>query len=232
MKNFKRAQLLSLFLAIFGQGGLWAEDILVSTLSQGACWYEEGENLKISSFNDKEILIADRYFLAQEMNALVVGEIAGQKARDPVKKDIVTDLSLHCGGYGASLVYKTTYLNREVCAWFKLSGGEVELRSIGGVDRKKETRGELCDGYKWGELIVGVKNTEAKAFIEDKLQAYIKSVNVINSSIYRINLKDDFIGREEEVILKFGEAKDSSQFIKFTELNRLQHPVGESVPLK
>ena len=194
-----------------------AQDISVQTLSEGACWYEQGETLKIVSFNEKESILTTRDEIEDEVQNL----LSTKKI-----KAITSDLSLHCGGYGASLVVKSKNETRPLCLWLKMNNGKLEIRSLGGLENSKS---EICDGYKWGELIAGLKSLDQKAVLESEaFHDVIKSVTLVSGSTIKITLHESFFGREMEVI---SELKKQIS-LRYIELNLYQHPVGEVSSLK
>lgn len=190
-------------------GDLWASETLVTSLSEGACWLEQSDSLKIVSFNDHQALTAPREGLEETIH-----ELMGKKTREDM------DMMLHCGGQGASLVVKTA----DTCAWFKLSVGKLAIRSLGGIEHTK--RG-LCDGFKRGELIVGVESDDEFQLINS--HPAILSASKVTMKVYKVLLKKEYAGSELELIK---EIKASSKFIRYVELNSFQHPVGEYVRLK
>lgn len=194
-----------------------AEDVSVQSLSDGACWYEQGDALRIASFNDKESILITRDEVEYQVEELLYG-----KKRD---KALTSDLTLHCGGYGSSLVVKSEFNNRPICLWLKLNKGKLQIRSMGGLE---QTKNDLCDGYKWGELIVGLKSIDQKNLLEsEQFHSMIKSVSVVSGTTMKVVLKDEFHGKEYAVM---DELKKHN--LKYVELNFYQHPVGEAAPLK
>lgn len=196
---------------------VWAQATNVQTLSEGACWYEHGEIIKIASFNDGESLLMNR----EDLNSEIENLLNGQKRN----KSIINDLTLHCGGYGSSLVVKTVIDSRPTCMWLKLNKGKLSLRSLGGLEDMKS---ELCDGHKWGELIVGVKSNDQKNLLESaNFHSMIQSVNVISGTTLKVKLNPEYYGKEIFVI---DELKKQMN-LKYIELNLFQHPIGESASL-
>lgn len=197
-----------------------AEDVTIQSLSQGACWVEESpEALRIASFNDRESILTSRDDIEWQVEELVLGK------KKKHAKALTSDLNLHCGGYGSSLVVKAEVNNQQVCLWLKLSKGKLEIRSMGGLEVSKDN---LCDGYKWEELIVGVKSLAQKALLENNYKEMIKSVSVVSGSTLKVILTPEFKGREIEAQDILKKAMD----LKYVELNLYQHPVGEVLPLK
>lgn len=197
---------------------LWAEDINVKTLSEGACWYEEGNFLKVASFNDRESLFISRDSIESQVTSLL-SQVSKEKSAP-------SDLALHCGGYGASLVIKTVVDHGPACLWVKFSNGRLQLRSLGGLE---DAVGSVCDGYKWGELIVGVKSLEQLAILEsDHFASMIKTVNMISETVLKIELFPKFYGKELSVM---EELKGEMDF-RYIELNHFQHAVGEFAIIK
>lgn len=196
----------------------FAQDTSVQTLSEGACWYEQGENLKVASFNDGESILIGRDEIEFQVDSLLNG-----KKRN---RAITSDLTLHCGGYGSSLVIKSEIDTKPICLWMKFNKGKLEVRSLGGLENSKS---ELCDGYKWGELIVGVKSLDQKALLESEyFHGMIKSVSVVSGTTLKLVLHESYHGREMEVM---AELKKQIP-LRYIELNLYQHPVGEASALK
>lgn len=197
---------------------LKADDVTVQTLSQGACWYEQTDLLKVVSFNDRESIVLNRDDVESQVEMLL-----NQKKK---VKAITTDLALHCGGYGSSLVIKSEIDNRPMCLWIKFNKGKLEVRSLGGLE---VTKADLCDGYKWGELIVGAKSLEQKAVLESSaFHTLIKSVSVISGTTLKVVLLPEHHGKEMEAMAELKKQLE----LRYIELNFYQHPVGESVVLK
>lgn len=206
-----------LLLAIMASltSGVSAQEVMVQTLSEGACWFEQGEQLKVVSFNDQEVFMVGREELEEGLTAL----FSDKKSK--TKKGSL-ELNLHCGGYGASLVVK----GPDFCAWMKFDKGQLEVRSHGGLESVK---GSTCDGYKKGELIVGVINEMESPWLQTPVSPYIKSADKISKNLYRINLKNEYHGKEIELLK---ELKNLDNNIRYVELNQFQHPVGEYTQLK
>jgi hypothetical protein len=208
-----------ILLFIIGILPLKAEEIVVETLSQGACWIEQGEFFRLASFNDKELLISSKEILEQDILRLVGNKLNQNQSLQ--KADL--DVSLHCGAVGASLVFKMKFNEIPICAWAKINKGNIELRSIGGLADEKN---ELCDGHELGELIVGINSLEA---LEDpEVSYYLKSKYVIAKNVYKIVLKAEYIGKELEV----AKALNGLKKFRYVELSAIQHPVGEFIKLK
>lgn len=197
---------------------LFAGELSLQTLADGACWYEEGDFLKVASFNDKMAMKMGREELEKELERIFYN---GKK----VKKITLDELSLHCGAYGASLVLKLELEKRPICFWGKFNGGKLQIRSYGGIESKKN---QVCDGYRWGELIVGIKNLEQQKKLESThFQSSIKSVTKISEDTFKIILADFYFGKEAEFVEELKKELD----LKYIELNLYQHPIGESVLL-
>ncbi len=203
-------------LALVIAGGAHAADVNVQSLSQGSCWYEEGEILKIASFNDKESVLLSREEIEYQVDEILN---SGAEKKQKLKG---LDLTLHCGGYGSSLVVKTD----TQCVWLKFNKGQLEARSIGGVENSKS---DLCDGYKWGELIVGLRaSAQKEKLLSDYFQSMIKSVHVVSGLTLKVVLQDEYRGREDMVMEELKKQLD----LKYVEYNMYQHPVGEAATLK
>jgi hypothetical protein len=195
----------------------FASDSTVQTLSEGACWLDQSETLKIASFNDKESANLSRDDIEFQVEAL----LSGKK-----NKAITSDLTLHCGGYGSSLVIKSEMDDKTICLWVKFNKGKLVLRSLGGLE---DTKSDVCDGYKWGELIIGMKSLDQKVLLEsENFHSIVKSVSTISGTTMKVVLDDSYVGREKEAMV---ELKKRIQ-LRYIELNLYQHPVGEAVVIK
>lgn len=212
--KFMQATMLSI---IFSTSVSAADASRVQTLSEGACWYEQGEMIKIASFNDNSFLQVTREELEWQVENLLNTEKKNKSNK--------LDLSLHCGGYGSSLVIKTIVDNRLTCLWLKYNNGLISLRSIGGLE---DIKNDICDGYKWGELIVGLKSIDQKSLLESpQLHSMIQAVSVISGTTLKLKLHPEYYGKENFVI----EELKKQMSLRYIELNFLQHPVGESASL-
>lgn len=188
-----------------------SQETIVQTLSEGACWFEQSESLKLVSFNEHEAITLPREGLEEGLMGMI------EKSR----KESV-DLYLHCGGQGLSIVAKSS----DTCAWFKLEKGQFDIRSVGGLEPQEKSQ-TLCDGYKLGELIVGVHAETENLFTG--LQAYIKKHTRVSGKVFKVELNENFRGKEAELIKEL-KAKDKN--IRYVELNQYQHSVGEYTQLK
>jgi hypothetical protein len=212
--------MISMSLSLVATSVAIAEDANVQVLSEGACWYEQGEFLKVASFNDRESLFISRDDIDQQ-----VFELLNSSKKKRAK---TFDLSLHCGGYGSSLVVKTEFDHKPACLWLKFVKGKLIMRSLGGLEATS-TEGDTCDGYKWGELIVGVKTHDQKELLQSEhFLSMIKSVSTISGTTLKVTLQPQFHGREVEVMSELKRQVD----LRYIELNFYQHPVGEAVSLK
>ena len=61
--------ILGMSLSLTLVSSAWAADTLVQTLSEGSCWFEQGEVTKIASFNDGESLNMTRDEVELELEA-------------------------------------------------------------------------------------------------------------------------------------------------------------------
>ena len=200
-------------------------DQQVGTLSEGACWYEFKDSLKVASFNDKTVYNANKDAIEANLNALLINQLN----LDKDFKITGMNLSLHCGGYGASLVARITSEVGNFCLWAQFSNGKLSLRSIG-PDGLSKNPNELCDGHKWGELIVGVQSSEAIVELQSqKWSNMIQSVTMVTSSVYKIVLTDGFKLKENEVAANLQESFAGKNLIRYIEFNDYRHPVGEYV---
>lgn len=199
----------------------------IETLSDGACWFESGSSLKIASFNDKGVYSGDKGQIEAELNSLISQSL---KKIVPVKI-MDMDLSFHCGGYGGSLVSKVTTDSFTFCVWSKFEKGRLSLRSIGLVSDKFS--GDLCDGHKWGEFIMGIKSSDfALELQSSKWSTYIKEVKLISQNTVRIVLVKEYEFREKEVIDLLEQNFSGKNLIRFIEFNDYRHPIGDFIHLR
>jgi hypothetical protein len=224
MAHFYRiAMSFVLIFAVDFSPGINAQEAGIEELSEGSCWYQQGELLKVASFNDKTSFVAR----ADDLDKEVVGLLASALGLKNIV-EVPVDLAIHCGGYGASLVAEVELEEKSVCAWLKFEKGKLSLRSVGG---RAAGKGSLCDGYKFGELIIGLqKNEDSEIFNSLFFSEMIKEVRSLSATTFKIVLKDEYIGKESEAAqtlkLHFKEA------IRYIELDGFQHPVGDYKKLK
>lgn len=204
--------------SLLGVSSVVGQETLVQTLSEGGCWYEQGEMLKIVSFNDHEVFQFPREGMEEGLS-----EFLFSQSQLKVQKNSI-DMALHCAGHGASLVVK----GHNFCAWLSFKQGKLAIRSLGGREETKTASG-LCDGYKWGELLLGLTVEDETLFTSGALLPYISGYEKKSQKLYKIILKNQYSGKENE-LLKELKALDPN--IRYVELNQYQHPVGEYTPLK
>lgn len=201
----------------------------IGTLSESSCWFENLESLKIASFNDKSVYSGSRTQIESELETLLFLTLA--KGENNKIKDL--DLSLHCGGYGGSLVAKIETEANTFCMWTRFEKGKLSVRSLGAINGSKKNGSELCDGHKWGEFIVGVNSEEFISELQTtKWSSIIKAITPISTKMYKIILIDEYQFRENEVIDLLEENFSGRKVIRFIEFNNYQHPVGEFVHLE
>lgn len=192
----------------------FSEEVGVQSLSNGACWFDTTEEIKFVSFNDRTQLKTTRESLDSQISTL----LNGVRSKNFNNQD---EMLFHCGGYGASLVVKTQVNGIKSCAWFKIDKGQLALRSVGGLE---ETKSEACDGYVWGELIIGLKDAkQADELRRSFSESFIESLTMINNHLVKVTLKKGLHGKEQSVIEELKKNID----LKYVELNFYQHPVGE-----
>lgn len=197
---------------------LQAQEISVSTLANGACWFDLKEDLKIVSFNDKEALHTSRDNIELQFRSLL--------NMDDTEELLTKNLLLHCGGYGSSLVVKTKIQERAVCAWLKIEKGELKVRSVGGFEESKSV---ICDGYKWGELVVTFKDKQdAHDFVGSQFAGVILKIDPVVGNVFKITLNDAHHGKEAEVLKLLQKDKR----VRAVEFNNFQHPVGDFTVIK
>jgi hypothetical protein len=193
----------------------------IGTLSEGACWYDSKDVLKVASFNDKTVYNGDREQIEAEIEALL---------NHP--KITEMKLFLHCGGYGASLVARVQTDSGTQCVWTRFEKGKLLPRSIGGVS-EKSAEGALCDGHKRGEIIIGVNGREfTKELQGEKWSSIVKAFTVVSDKVLRVELMKEYEMKENEIASLFVENFAAKNMIRYVEFNEYHHPVGEYIPLK
>ncbi|MBC7539789.1 MAG: hypothetical protein H7281_13290 [Bacteriovorax sp.] len=214
---------------IFANQVFGATDLQVGTLSEGSCWYENKEALRIASFNDKSAYSGSRTQIIEEFEALITDPV--QKVEHTKINDI--DLSLHCGGYGASLVAKVNTDSNSFCIWAKFEKGILSLRSLGSLTSDGKNPNGLCDGHKWGEFILGANSEELITELQTaKWSSMIKAVTLVSNKVYKVVLQKDYEFREQEVIDQLQENFVGKNLVRYIEFNDYRHPIGEFIHLK
>jgi hypothetical protein len=207
-------------------------DIQVNGLSDGACWYEFKDTLKVVSFNDSGLYTGNRGQIESELEALVEKAFVLENVQLKMKTKNI-DLMLHCGGYGVSLVAKLTSEGNSFCLWAKLEKGRLALRSLGVLNESSKNPNELCDGYKWGEFLLGVQSAQVlDQLLLPQWTGMIKEIKLVSESVYKIVVKEEFEFREFEVIDQIQNHFGSKNLIRYVEFNDYRHPVGEAINLK
>lgn len=221
----------TLGLILLGQVAFASSDIQVGTLSEGACWYEFKETLRIASFNDKSSYSGTIAQIESEMETLIGAALSSSKADRP--KIQMMDLALHCGGYGASLVAKVTTETNTLCLWTKFDKGQLSLRSIGSMADNGKNLNGICDGHKWGEFIMGVQSDDMMSELQlPKWRPIIKEVTRVTEKVVKVVLVKEYEFREQEVIDQLEESFGGKNFIRYIEFNDYRHPIGEFVHYK
>jgi hypothetical protein len=198
-------------------------------LAQGSCWvYSDKEQVKLTSFNEA--------YAYQELRENIQTQISELLDKQHYFFNSLTiknlNLGIHCGGYGASIVAKIDSDQGSFCLWGKVSDKKISMRSFG-VEAKVE--GDLCHGYKWGELIIGSKTKDNDLLLNelksDQFKILITSIEQVTAKVYKIKLNQNYYLNEEtiknELLLKL-----SDKGVSFIEYNTYQHPVGEFLNLK
>lgn len=221
----KKKHLAKLILAFcVGAVQVLASDIQVGGLSDGACWYESKDTLKLVSFNERLSYSGNRKVIETEMAQLA------PRSRGEIIRDV--DLALHCGGGGLSLVAKVLVNERSFCVWGKVEQGKWVPRSVGAINEEAKG-GVLCDGYKWGEFILGVNSTDYLSELQSvKWSQMIKEVAFISQNTYKVTLTREYEFRENEVMNQLDEHFTGKNFIRYLEFNEYRHPVGEFISLR
>ena len=198
------------------------------TLSNESCWYEYKEELSVTSMNDKSFYNGSIKQIKSELEGL----IAKTLLKDLPIEFSEMDISLHCGGYGASLVARITDRDNSYCLWTSFKNGMLGLRSFGSLNNKNKNPNELCTGHVGGEFMMGSNSEEfVKELQSAKWSSMISSVTSISSHVYKIILVKEFQFREQEAILQIEESFNRKNYIRYIEFNEFNHPVGEFIHL-
>lgn len=210
-----------LFLFLFSLNA-YAESEGVIEMSSGACWLNfTKDQFKVASFNDKTALSKSYDQLNTEALEFIVTQ--NFLASDLDIKNVA--MGVHCGGYGASLVFKIDTNNGDYCFWSKMNNGKLELRSFGVVS----SNAELCTGRKVGELLLGVSDQLiVNQLKSNNYSKYLESVDVISKSTLKVVVKKEFYLKEEEVVEKLKSDFTKDQ-IRYFEFNEFRHPIGEYI---
>jgi len=196
----------------------------IGTLSDGSCWYDSKDPLKVASFNDKTVYNGTRAQIEAEIEVML-GDRGHQKISE-------MDLSLHCGGYGASLVARVQTDSGNFCVWTRFEKGKLLARSVG-VITEKSLEGQLCDGHKSGEFILGVNSKEFMSELQGaKWSSVIKEVVPVSDKVLKVVLMKEYEMKEAEVASQLEENFAGKNAIRYIEFNQYHHPVGEFIPLK
>jgi hypothetical protein len=100
----------------------YAEDVVVSTLGQGACWFQYKDSLKLVSFNDRQSLNITN----EELNRNLLSLISKDNKE-------IESLQIHCSSIGASLVARVRTDQGVLCLWASPQNGQLKMRSLGGT---------------------------------------------------------------------------------------------------
>jgi hypothetical protein len=195
----------------------YAEDVVVSTLGQGACWFQYKDSLKLVSFNDRQSLNISN----EELNRNLLSLISKDNKE-------IESLQIHCSSIGASLVARVRTDQGVLCLWASPQNGQLKTRSLGGTLKNEP---KLCDGYKPGELLVVIKNHDYYDQLtqNEKWTSVIKEIIPVAFNFYKIKLNEDYFFREDEVVRMLKDNLGSTVSVEF---NQYQHGVGEYAQLK
>lgn len=204
------------------------DDELIN-ISNGSCWLSRDEfNLKYASFNEKLAFNRSFELVNEEMLELINKQF-------PFMAQVTLapqDFSLHCGGYGSSIVVKLDSDQGRFCLWTKVVNNQLAIRSFGSVDSKDKR--EFCHGRKWGELILGMNLNNLNLTLNRIKQLHadkIESVELITNGVYKLVLKENWRFKEE--VVRDELAKDfKADEIRYIEFNEFSHPIGDYFKLK
>lgn len=209
---------LGLMLISLNASGLESE---TGSLSEGSCWYEMKDGLKVASFNDKTIYNESREAIEAEVSGLL-GETQS--------KILEMKLSLHCGGHGASLVARVLTDHLSYCLWSKFTEKGLQIRSLG-VMTGEPKRG-LCSGHIAGQLILGTTSVEVVNELRmGKWPNLIKELTPIAQNVFKVTMTPEFEKRETEIAAMIEENFRGKNAIRYLEYNEYRHPVGEFIQI-
>ncbi|OFZ24059.1 MAG: hypothetical protein A2202_01395 [Bdellovibrionales bacterium RIFOXYA1_FULL_36_14] len=219
---------LSLFIIFLGFiSGIMAEEIVsVASLSGGACFVYDGEGdqklAKIASFN--------------QSLSWVVDESTLQKLKEDINTvlfkygfeflDNKYELYIHCGGYGASLVFNINMKGFHACAWTQMSDKTFVLRNLAVTSKPGP-----CHGQIPGRLVIYTTGDEGTDFVEKELSdpSWRKMINYVAAGGYgkvTVFLTEEYTFSEHKVQKALLESFDQ-QYVKYVELENLYHPIGD-----
>lgn len=221
--SVKKFILLGVLCASLYSSRVFARDVGVLELGNGACWLQASkEQIKFASFNDKTSLNLT-YKLLDFTNEMLILEKLELNKKVSYQ---VLSYAFHCSGVGASVIVKAKVDDLSYCSWLYVNNGKVEARNVGLIVDEKEDQ-ILCEGVAPLEIIIGFKGPEQ---VEDfsEFNSYIAKRTMISKTLMKINLKSEFLGKEQSIL----EELKKSSGVKFVEFNNYQYPIGEAVELK
>jgi hypothetical protein len=197
-----------------------ADEVMVNTLGQGSCWFQNKESIKVTSFNDHQSVNTT----LNQIQASLIDLL-------PMGSKELSTLHLHCGPYGASFVARLKSDNGNFCLWAMLDHGKFKTRSLGASLDSLKDEAKLCDGFKQGELLITLKNHQyIDQLKNEKWSSLVKEIIPVAFDIYKIKLTKEYFLREEEAAKMFQES--FGLLDNQVEFNQYQHGVGEYVQLK
>lgn len=222
-------KIILVFLMMVSAHKALTADFLVNSLSDGACWYEFKDSLKVVSFNDKSQYLGTTAQIESEIESI----LESSTLRHIPFKIQNMDLALHCGAYGASLVTKVISEGVTFCIWSKFEKGKLNLRSIGLVADGRKNSNEFCDGHKWGEFVMGAQSSEMIALLQLPKWAFlIKEIKLISDNVIKVVLVKEYEFKEQEAIDQIQAYFGGKNLIRYIEFNDYLHPIGEYNQLK
>lgn len=226
--GYNMQKIIALLFIIITRSALCA-DLQLNSLSDGSCWYEFKDSLKVVSFNDKSQYWASIIQIEAELETIIEASLLR-----PVSFKIQNlELSLHCGAYGASLVTKITSEGVTFCAWSRFEKGKLSLRSLGVIADGRKNMNEFCDGHKWGEFVMGIQSNEIMAQLQlPRWSSIIKEVKLVSDNVIKVVLVKDYEFKEQEVIDQIQANFSGKNLIRYIEFNNYLHPIGEYSQLK
>lgn len=212
-----------ILLGIIYSFNVFARDIGVVELGDGACWLRSAkEQIHFASFNDKTSLATTLKLIDFTNQSLI------QEKLELTKKASYLALSyaFHCSGIGASIVVKSKFDDLSYCSWLYVREGKIQARNIGLILDEKEDQ-SLCEGVAPLEFLVGFKTLEAAEEFSE-FNSYIAKRTMISKTLMKVSLKREYLGKEQSIL----EELRKGLGVKFVEFNNYQYPIGESVELK
>ncbi|EQC47831.1 hypothetical protein M899_2154 [Bacteriovorax sp. BSW11_IV] len=184
----------------------------VTSVAGGACWIsEESQLIKIASFNDQKSFIIDGGDLSRFQENL-------DRSGVQLIHDESNSYYVHCGSFGAQFVANIKTQNGRACVWSRFAEGKFSKFEVGEL---QEVELGICDGYREGQLLIGLTPDEAlRAEAIDQMREYLAGKGElikVNDKLYQVKFEDTSA---------FQEAFSKKEGVKYIERIMINHPVG------